>query len=108
MHPKSWMFDKLTKQLGEYFTEVEDHRRSNASYDISDSLKGAYAMFSLKSPSLLAFRQESECEVRRHNLKTVYGLEQIPGDTALRKTIDGIPPKELYSSNSQFDRKVVN
>lgn len=94
------MFDQLTKQLGEYFTEIEDHRRSNTSYEVSDSLKGAYAMLSLKSPSLLAFRQENECEVRQHNLKTVYGLDQIPGDTALRKTIDGIAPEELHSAFS--------
>jgi len=53
MHPKSWMFDKFTRQLGDFFGQVKDHRRSNASYSLSDSLKGAFAMFSLKSPSLL-------------------------------------------------------
>ena len=90
------MFDKLTRQLGEYFIDVQDHRGSNSSYEVSDSLKGAYAMFSLKSPSLLAFREENECEVRQHNLKTVYGVKQIPGDTALRETIDEIAPKELH------------
>lgn len=90
------MFDKLTKQLGQFFGRIKDHRRSNATYSLSDSLKGAFAMFSLKSPSLLVFRQNFECEVRQHNLQKVYGIEQIPEDTAFRKAIDGIQPAELH------------
>ena len=90
------MFDQLTKQVGEFFSRINDHRRDNASYDLSDSLKGAYAMFSLKSPSLLAFRQNYELPVRQHNLQTVYGLDQIPGDTAMRETIDGVCPDALH------------
>jgi hypothetical protein len=50
------MFDYLTKQLGQFFGQIKDHRRSNASYMLADVLKGAFAMFSLKSPSLLMFR----------------------------------------------------
>lgn len=53
-------------------------------------------MFSLKSPSLMVFRQNFQCEVRQHNLRTVYGVEQIPEDTALRQAIDGVDPAELH------------
>jgi hypothetical protein len=90
------MFDYLTKQLGQFFGQIKDHRRSNASYMLADVLKGAFAMFSLKSPSLLMFRQNFQCEVRKHNLRTVYGVEQIPEDTALRETIDGVNPTQLH------------
>lgn len=100
LHPKSWMFDQLTKQLGKFFGRIKDHRKSNSSYDLDDILKGAFAMFSLKSPSLLVFRQNFSCEVRKHNLKTVYGLEGIPGDTAFREAIDGINPEELHPAFS--------
>ncbi len=90
------MFDYLTKQLGQFFGQIKDHRRANASYMLIDVLKGAFAMFSLKSPSLLVFRQNFQCEVRKHNLRTVYGVEQIPEDTALRQAIDGVNPAELH------------
>jgi len=90
------MFDKLTKQLGHFWDSIKDHRRSNAHYSLSDILKGAFAMFSLKSPSLLVFRQNFQCKVRKHNLRTVYGVEQIPEDTALRQAVDGVNPSELH------------
>ncbi len=90
------MFDQLTKQVGAYFSRIGDHRADNASYELTDSLKGAYAMFSLKSPSLMAFRTDYELPTRQHNLRTVYDLEKIPGDTAMRETIDGIKPEELH------------
>ena len=88
------MFDYLTKQLGQFFGQIKDHRRANASYMLIDVLKGAFAMFSLKSPSLLVFRQNFQCEVRKHNLCKVYGVEQIPEDTALReRLLTGLIPQ---------------
>ena len=102
LHPKSWMFDQLTKQVGDFLEQLPDHRRSNVSYKLSDSLKGAYAMFSLKSPSLLAFRQNFELPSRRHNLQSVYDLADIPGDTAMRQAIDGVAPQQLYPLFSQL------
>lgn len=92
------MFDQLTQQVGEFFTQVKDHRGPNATYPLGDCLKAGYAMFSLKSPSLLAFRQSLEYEVRQENLQRIYGLQSIPGDTALREAIDGINPQELYGA----------
>lgn len=92
------MFDYLTKQLGQFFDSVTDHRRSNAHYSLNDILRGAFAMFSLKSPSLLIFRHDLACEVRRHNLQQIYGVEQLPEDTALRQAIDGINPAQLHAA----------
>jgi len=54
---------------------------------------GAFAMFSLKDPSLLAFRKEFPA--RADNLKRIYGITTIPADTATCEAIDKIPPKEL-------------
>lgn len=90
IHPKSWMIDKLIKQVGEYFTKIKDPRGSNAHYKLVDCLKGAFAMFSLKDPSLLVFRKNYE--QRQSNLQRIYGLGDIPQDTALREAIDGVSP----------------
>ena len=42
----------------------------------------AFAMFSLKSPSLLAFDDER----KEGNLQRVYGIGQVPCDTACAKS----------------------
>jgi len=76
-----------------FFDEVQDRRRENSSYELSDALKSGYAIYSLKSPSLFYFRQKSEAE--ESNLKTIYGIRDIPSDNGLRKILDGIPSEEL-------------
>lgn len=87
------MIDQLIRQVGDQFAKIKDHRATNSSYYLSDSLKGALAMFSLKDPSLLIFRQRFG--QRQENLKRIFGLEQIPGDTAMRESIDGVHPSEI-------------
>lgn len=82
------MIDQLIKQVRKGFKQISDHRRDNASYDLSDLLSAGFAIFSLKDPSLLAFRENFPN--RSDNLKRIYGIEHIPGDTALREGLDGI------------------
>ncbi len=60
---------------------------------IEDCLMSALAMFGLKSVSLLAFdKQRLEPHVA-HNLKTLYGIEQVPSDTHMRVVLDEIDPQ---------------
>jgi len=87
------MIDQLIRQVGDQFSKITDHRADNSSYYLSDSLKGALAMFSLKDPSLLTFRKRFG--QRQENLRRIFGLEQVPGDTAMRKSIDGVQPSEI-------------
>ena len=51
----------------------------------------AFAMFSLKSPSLLAFDQERTAG----NLQRVYGLKRVPCDTARRAILAPVKPPYL-------------
>src|ERR1700751_5427580 len=53
----------------------------------------AFAMFSLKSPSLLAFDKERT----EGNWATSYGIEQVPGDTYMREILDAVSPEWLRS-----------
>ena len=54
----------------------------------------AFAMFSLKSPSLLAFdKQRAE-----GNLGTIYGIPRAPCDTSMRETLDPVSPESLRPS----------
>jgi hypothetical protein len=49
---QSLTFDELMRFLDEQFQSFPDHRSGNGlRYELPDVLKGAFAMFSLKSPS---------------------------------------------------------
>ncbi len=82
------MIDELIKLVREGFMSIKDHRKYNSTYSLEDLLSAGFAIFSLKDPSLLAFRQQFR--VRSENLKRVFGIGQIPGDTALREGLDGV------------------
>jgi hypothetical protein len=77
------MIDELIKQARKGFGAIKDHRKPNAIHPLVDLLSAGFAVFSLKDPSLLSFRHQFPR--RSENLKRVYGIEQIPEDTALRE-----------------------
>ncbi len=84
--------DGLFRLVRQGFEKIKDHRPQNVTIPLGDALMAAFAMFSLKDPSLLAFderRSESE------NLKKVYGLERIASDTQMRTILDNINPADI-------------
>ncbi len=63
---------------------------------LTDCLMSALAMFGLKYPSLLRFEQDARGEERiRSNLKSLYGVERAPSDTAMRERLDQVDPRAL-------------
>ena len=87
------MVNKLIETTLSSFDKVSDPRRNNASYAMSDILSLGFAMFHLKDPSLSAFRKKFS--LRAENLERVYGVSELPGDTALREAIDKVNPEDL-------------
>ena len=83
--------DALFGLLRSGFSDMTDPRPGTPKISLSDALMSAYAMFSLKSPSLLAFDEE------RHegNLQRVYGIEQVPCDSRMREILDPVDPESL-------------
>ena len=55
----------------------------------------AYAMFSLKYPSLLQFDQHFREDMIKHNLKSVYEIDNVPSDTQMRARLDELDPRQL-------------
>jgi hypothetical protein len=49
-------------------------------------------MFSLKYPSLLQFDEERNVGILKHNLKTLFQVEQAPSDTQMRERLDEVDP----------------
>ncbi len=86
-------FDALMQSMSEEFAKIPDHRRANASYKLPDFLGSAFAMFSLKSPSLLSFEEQTKVESR--NLHSIYHIGAIPSDTQMRTALDPVDPAPL-------------
>jgi hypothetical protein len=82
--------DALFQRLRAGFDEVPDSRSKDASISMGDALMSAFAMFSLKDPSLLAF------DKRRHdpndNFRAIYGIQCVPCDSQLRAILDPVDP----------------
>ena len=83
--------DALFTLVSGGFGGITDYRLPNGDISLHDALMSAFAMFSLKDPSLLAFDQRGNDE----NLKALYHIENIPSDTHLRTILDPVDPESL-------------
>lgn len=86
-------FDQIYARLCGYFKQITDRRGSGVEYPLDKLLRLAFAMFSLKHPSLLDFRKHSRTEA--HNLDRVFGVDFCCSDNALRAALDEVSPDEL-------------
>jgi hypothetical protein len=83
--------DALLRMLRSGFADVADHRPGKPDIALTDALMSAFALFSLKSPLLLAFDKERT----EGNLQSVYGIERVPCDTSMREILDPVEPEFL-------------
>lgn len=84
--------DALIDTLRRRFQSVPDTRKqSGTTYPMVDTLLAAFAMFSLKDPSLLAFEERSD----EPAIKRLFGIDAIPSDTSMREILDGIDISHL-------------
>src|SRR5437867_8098642 len=93
-------FEALMEMLSEEFAQLPDHRRANSSYGLADILRSAFAMFSLKAPSLLSFQEQTKQEEK--NLQAIYHLQSVPGDTQMRAALDPLLPSPLREIFPKF------
>src|SRR5436309_5184630 len=83
--------DALFRLVQNGFDKIPDQRLTDTEISLTDALMSAFAMFSLKSPSLLAFDKERA----EGNLETIYGIERVPCDTHMREILDPVFPEAL-------------
>jgi hypothetical protein len=81
--------DALFRLVHHSFATLPDHRLDDTEISLTDALMSAFAMFSLKAPSLLAFDKERA----EGNLHTIYGIARVPCDTHMREILDPVSPK---------------
>ncbi|MHA7865823.1 transposase [Flagellimonas marinaquae] len=79
--------------------KIKDPLLDKTNYPLTDCLMSALAMFGLKYRSLLQFEEHYLGNKQiRHNLKTLYGVEQVPSDTYMRERLDEVEPGQLRSA----------
>jgi hypothetical protein len=83
--------DALLGLLRSGFADLADHRLGDIDISLTDALMSAFALFSLKSPSLLACDKERT----EGHLHQVYGIERVPCDAAMREIRDPVEPESL-------------
>jgi hypothetical protein len=83
--------DALFGLVRNSLAHIPDDRLSETDIALADALMAAFAMFSLKAPSLLAFDKERV----EGNLHTIYGIARVPCDTHMREILDPVSPKWL-------------
>ena len=89
--------DALFSTVMNRFKKIPEFRPNTPKVSIADSLMSAFAMFSLKDSSLLQFDERrkdiNECE----NLKSIYGIKEVPCDTRMREINDEIDPQKYIA-----------
>ena len=96
--------DALFGSLRSRFASLPDLRSGEVEIPLADALMSAFAMFSLKDPSLLAF------DHRRHNPKdnfrTIYGINRVPCDSQMRDILDPLDPANLRAPFREVFRRL--
>lgn len=79
------------------FEKFVDHRPL-FEIPLKNFLMSSFAVFALKSPSLLQFEKdfkfESESNIKVNNLKSLFRIQRVPSDTHLRDVLDLVHYKQ--------------
>jgi hypothetical protein len=84
--------DALIQTVRSGFEALAEHRTGAVDIPLADALMSAFAMFSLKDPSLLAFEKRRDPD---SNLRAMYRIGKIPSDTRMREICDRVAPDLL-------------
>ena len=96
----------LLKEVRRCFEAISDEVNGRR-YSLADYLMSGLALFSLKFPSLLQFDREARGEGPiRSNLRSLFGIEDVPSDSGLRKRLDGLDPGALRQAFKHVFRRL--
>lgn len=100
---------QMIELISDHFRRVPEHRAPQARIPLADVLMSAYAVFSLKFPSLLQFEEERrKRKACPKNLEALYQVSRVPSDTQMREIVDEIQPdnvKELFPKLFEWIRR---
>ena len=82
----------LFKLIDAGLEKIKDVRADNQTVSVADARMSAFALFSLKDPSLLAFDERRSSEA---NLKRLSGIKTVPCETQMQTILDEVDPEEI-------------
>ena len=96
--------DAIFRALRCRFGSLPDPWSGEVEIPLADALMSAFAVFSLKDPSPLAF------DHRRHNpndnFRTIYGINRVPSDSQMRAVLDPVDPADLRAPFREIFRRL--
>lgn len=66
----------------------DPRRKESTSYSVHDSVMSGLACMYFQEPSLLQFQTEMEVKFHQNNLRTLFGVQDIPKTNALKEILD--------------------
>jgi hypothetical protein len=96
--------DALFRALRSHFGSLPDSRSGEVEIPLADALMSAFAMFSLKDPSLLAFDHRRRDP--NDNFRTIYGINHVPCDSQMRDILDPLDPAGLRPGFREIFRRL--
>ena len=98
--------DALFSRLRSGFDSLLDPRprAGEVQISLSDALMSAFAMFSLKDPSLLAFDHRRRDPL--DNFRSIYGIRNVPCDSQMRDILDPLDPNDLRPAFTDVFRRL--
>ena len=91
---KHLSFPPLRKAMSAHIRGLDDERQAGkVDYSQHDVVMSAFACMYFQDPSLAQFQKRMEEVHHRNNLRTLFGVKNIPGETQLRDILDEIPSR---------------
>jgi len=73
--------DALVRAVRREFEKIPDPRKGRPQISFADAAMSAFAMFSMRDPSLPAL--EKRWSARDHNLHALHHIEKVPADSTI-------------------------
>jgi hypothetical protein len=84
-------FGSLRHALSSLFHDLPDRRQqSKVDYPLHDALMSGFACMFFQDPSLLQFQKRLEEDQHSNNLRTLFGVHEVPESTQMRTVIDQV------------------
>ena len=97
MQPTILIFSLFLDFLQEAIEKIKDPRsKSNATkFKIDDAMLSAFSMFFMQSQSFLEYQRQMQSRSGKNNVRSIFGVEEIPCDQQIRNILDLISATSL-------------
>lgn len=104
MKPKKHLsFGSLRHFMSNHIHQYSDWRQEKKKdYSIHDAVLSGFACMYYQDPSLLQFQKELEDREKNNNMRTLFGVSDIPENTQLRNIVDKVESEYLRSIFKEF------